>query len=129
VPSRAKQSSSQVAWALLTEGVTAARIEAHRLRHLVDRGIQIAEASPELEHIQQVAGDLLIAVPTRLSRLETLLDRTSYALTKMGEEFLESRLDLSDRVFVEESVESAGFPGGHKSKPSAQRVVQRYLEG
>lgn len=129
MPSRAKQSSSQVAWALLVEGVTAARLEAHRLRHLINRGVQLADESPERDHIHQVAGDLLIAVPYRLGRVESLLDRTSYALTKMGGEFLEARLTLSDRELVEEAVESASLsPTGGQSRPSAERVVDRYLE-
>ena len=40
-----KNSSSQAAWALLTEGVTSARLEAHGLRHLVTRGLKIVEQS------------------------------------------------------------------------------------
>ena len=126
--SRAKQSSSQVAWALLTEGVTAARLEAHRLRHLVNRGLDLAEKSPAREHIQQVAGDLIIAVPHRLERIESLLDRTTYALAIMGEDFLNSRLTLSDKILVKETVEGAGMPYARQTKPSAKRVVDRYLE-
>ncbi len=126
--SRAKQSSSQVAWALLTEGVTASRLEAHRLRHLVNRGLELVENSPAKEHIQQVAGDLIIAVPHRLDRIEAILDRTSYALVKMGVDFLDARLTLSDRTLVEETVEGTGFSRARRTKPSAKRVVDRYLE-
>lgn len=101
-----RKSSSEAAWALLTEGVASARLEAHGMRHLVIRGQRLVEASPAKEHLYQVAGDLITSIPGRLSRLERILDRTSLALSKMGESYLSARLPLDDQVLVEEAVES-----------------------
>ena len=123
-----KTATSQASWALLTEGVTRARVDAHRLRHLVSRAQQLIEGSEEKEHLHQVAGDLIQAVPQRLQSLERALDRTSLALSKMGESFLESRLPLSDKTMVDEAV-AAAFGGGggtrHSSDP-VQRLVARW---
>ncbi len=84
------------------------------------------ESSDAKDHIYQMAGDLIFATPKRLTQLERHLDRTSLALSKMGEEFLGARLPLTDKTVVEEAVESAGFvsPGRHKS---ARRVAARWL--
>lgn len=112
--------SSQAAWALLTEGVTASRVEAHRLRAVISRVLALVESSEAKEHLYQVAGDLILAAPTRLERLEQHLDRTSYALSVLGEESLRDTLSLSDRKVVDEAVERA--------KPlSPARVAERYL--
>ena len=123
-----RQASSQAAWALLTEGVTRARVEAHRLQHLSNRAIKLVEGSEQKEHLYQVAGDLIVAFPDRLEQLLTVLDRTSLALAKMGEDFLEARLSLSDRAMVDEAVESAF---GHKPmlRSEVERVAARYLGG
>jgi len=121
-----KTASSQAAWALITEGVVAARVEAHRLKHLVNRALQLVEKSSHKEHLHQVAGDLLEAAPRRLERLEIDLDRTSLALSKMGEKFLEARLPLQDKVQVDEAVQPA-FGGGGVRFASVDRVAVRYL--
>lgn len=123
---QSKTASSQAAWALLTEGVTRARVETHRLHHLVSRVMKLVEASENKEHLYQVAGDVIEAVPQRLLALETALDRTGLALSKMGQEFLEARLPLSEKTLVDEAVESAF--GVHQVKHSmAHRVADRYL--
>ena len=123
-----KTASSQAAWALLTEGVTRARLEAHRMQHLLTRVTALIEDSDQKEHIYQVAGDILEAMPKRMDGLEIALDRTSLALSKMGQEFLESRLPLSEKTLVEEAVESAF--GVNKTKHSmASRVAAKYLSG
>jgi len=121
-----KQASSQAAWALLTEGVTQARLDSHRLRHLMSRVIELIEDSEHKEHFYQVAGDIIVAAPTRLDHLDTALDRTSLALAKMGQEFLDSRLSLSDKMLVEEAVQSA-FGGGGSRQSLKNRVVSRYM--
>lgn len=122
-----KEASSDAAWALITEGVTAARLEAHRLRHLINRGIQLAETSEEREHLYAIAGDLIIALPKRLTELDRCLDRTALALSKMGDTFLSSRLSIDDKTVVEEAVEYGGsWEGGRKK--STQRVVARWQE-
>lgn len=111
---------TQVAWALLSEATAAARLEAHRLRHLVHRGMTLVDESPEKDHIYQVAGDLMMAVPRRLEALETHLDRLSYSLSVLGTDHLRERLPMSDRVLVDEAA--------HKSRPfSASRVADRFL--
>lgn len=118
--------SSQAAWALLTEGVTSARLEAHRLRHLVTRTLKLVENSPAKEHLYEVAGDIIQAVPTRLEALETDLDRTAYALSVIGEDHLRDRLPLADRKIVDESVEKAKPLFGPMLNRSAQRVADRW---
>jgi len=118
-----KRGSSEAAWALITEGVTAARLEAHRLRHMVTRGLKLVEKSPEKEHFHQVAGDLIMGVPQRLLALERALDRTGLALSKMGEDYLSSRLPFDDKVLVEEAVEPAG--GFRKSQ--VEQLAKRWL--
>ena len=122
-----KDASSQAAWALLTQGVVSARVEAHRLKHLVNRATQIIESSPHKESIYQVAGDILQAMPRRLERLEIDLDRTSLALAKMGETFLEARLPLKDKTQVDEAVTPAFGGGGVRFASAVDRVSVRFL--
>lgn len=121
-----KSASSQAAWALLTEGVTKARLESHRLRHLMTRVLELIESSGHKDHFYQVAGDVIVAAPKRLDYLDVALDRTGLALSKMGDEFLSSRLPLSDKMLVEEAVQSA-FGGGGSRTSLRNRVVSRYL--
>lgn len=121
-----KSASSQAAWALLTEGVASARVEAHRLKHLINRGLKLVENSGHRGHLYQVAGDLITALPKRLERLETDLDRTSLALAKMGESFLESRLPLADKTEVDEAVEPAF--GGGQMRFAVDRVAVRWMQ-
>jgi hypothetical protein len=121
--------SSQVAWALLTEGVTSARLETHRLRHLVTRAMKIVEASPAKEHIYEVAGDILQAVPTRLEALEADLDRTAYALTVIGKDHLRDRLSLADRKVVDDATEKSKPLFGPLLNRSAKRVADRWDKG
>jgi len=109
-----KTASSQAAWALITEGVAGARVEAHRLKHLVNRGLKLVEESEYKEHLYQVAGDLIKGAPRRLEKLEMDLDRTSLALAKMGQTFLEARLPLHDKAEVDEAVLPAFGSGAHR---------------
>lgn len=120
-----KNASSEAAWALLTEGVASARVEAHRLKHLIGRAEKLVEQSEAKEHIKQMAGDILLAVPQRLTQLERHLDRTALALSKMGEDFLEARLPLTDKNEVEEAVQPAF--GGGAMRTSVDRLAQRWL--
>ena len=122
---RSKEASSQVAWALLTEGVTKARIDVHRLQHLINRALQLVEGSSQKEHLYQVAGDIITVIPHRIDQLNVSLDRTSLALAKMGQEFLESRLPIADKTMVEEAVQGA-FNG--VMQRHAHRVARRYLQ-
>jgi hypothetical protein len=122
-----KKANSQAAWALLTEGVTSARLEAHRLQHMINRASQLVEKSEQRDHLYEVAGDVIVALPERLNHLITDLDRTSLALSRMGQDFLESRLSLSDKNLVEESISSAFGKSRPKESHVARRVARRYL--
>ena len=121
-----KEASSQAAWALLAEGVARARVEAHRLQHLMNRAQRLVDGSEEKDHLYQVAGDVIIAMPERLDQVLVALDRTALALSKLGEEFLSSRLPLSDREMVDEAVEAAFGPQSRESDPTAARVADAY---
>lgn len=120
--------SSQAAWALITEGVTSARLEAHRLRAMISRVLQLVAASEEKEHLYQVAGDLIVAAPARMEVLEKHLDRTSYALSVLGEESLRDVLPLADRKIVDESVERARPLFGPQFHRSSKSVAARYMQ-
>lgn len=121
-----KSASSQAAWALLTEGVARSRLETHRIQLLMERVSKLVESSDHKEHVYQVAGDILEAMPKRLKSLELYLDRTSLALSKMGEEFYESRLPISDKVLVEEAISSA-FGGSSSRSSTASIVANKYM--
>ena len=122
-----KTASSQAAWALLTEGVTRSRLEVHRIQLLVQRVMSLVDESEKKEHIYQVAGDAIEGMPQRLQALEVALDRTSLALSKMGQEFFESRLPLSEKNLVDEAIESAFGASQPKHSVSARRVADRYM--
>jgi len=130
VSEKDRKASSQAAWALLTEGVSEARVLTHRVRHMLDRAQAAAAESADREAIYRALGDLLEGAPERLDNLERVLDRTGYALSKMGEEFLKGRIPLDDRYEVDEAVKAVpGFSPGtrRKSSPSPSRVTERYL--
>ena len=88
MPKDKTASETQVAWALLTEGVAQARLEAHRLRHLLTRTMKLIDNSPAKEHFYKEAGDIIMIAPKRVEDLEKVLDRTSYALAKLGADHL-----------------------------------------
>ena len=122
-----RKASSQVSWSLLTEGVTQARLEAHRLRLLVERALKLVETSPARDHLWQVGGDLIQGFPDRLADLERFLDRTNYALVVMGEDFLRGRISIDDRYMVDEATKSHPYAGPRMKEDSAARVAKRYL--
>lgn len=123
-----RKASSQVSWSLLTEGVTQSRVEAHRVRLLVDRAMALIETSPEKDHLWQVAGDIIQGMPRRLSELERALDRTNYALVVMGEEFLRGRIGIDDRTEVDEAIKSHPYSGVRQKQDSiASRVAARHM--
>lgn len=127
---RQKEASSEVAWALLMEGITEARVELHRLKHLTTRCMKLVESSARRDHLYQVAGDIIQDVPKRISRIENVLDRTALALSGMGDKFLSARLPLSDKLKVEEATLPA-FGGSlqRSSKRVARIYLQRKLRG
>lgn len=119
--------SSQAAWALLTEGVTSARLEAHRLRLLLTRALTLVEKSNQRDHLYEVAGDVIQAVPTRMDRLERDLDRTSYALSVLGSDHLRDILPMVDRKMVDDATEHAHPFGGSRMRTSVGRVADRHM--
>lgn len=124
-----RKASSQVAWSLLTEGVTDARLNVHRVRLLAQRAINLVEQSVARDHLYQVAGDIIVALPEALDDAEVALDRTSYALTVMGQEFLRGRLPFTDRDIVDNAVKSSPFASPKREKESMDaRVARRFLE-
>ena len=122
-----KKASSQVSWALLTEGVTKARVEVHRLHLLLDRALSLVENSEKKEHLWEVAGDLILGIPERIQEVELSLDRTSYALTILGEDFIRGRLPLGDRLLVDDGVKPHPQTGLRLERESSTRVAFRYL--
>ncbi len=117
--------SSQAAWALIMEGVTSARLNAHRLQKLLSMGQTLVEKSTAKDHIYQVAGDLIVGAPGQLERLIVDLDRTAYALAKIGEAHLQDRLPIHDRALVEDGIENSPF-GRARSVNSAARVARKW---
>ena len=133
-----KKASSQAAWALLTCGVSESRVEAHRIRHMADRLQKMADHPEFGEYLYEVLGDVVEGLPSRVAALERTLDRTSYALSKMGQDFLKGRIPVSDRNHVEEAVNATGFAKGQASvdsvaerhrKRAAGRVGPKSSEG
>jgi hypothetical protein len=122
-----RKAGSQAGWALISGGVNAARVEAHRLHQLVEKVLRLVENSSEKEHLFQVAGDLIVSVPKRIERIEQQLDETSYALSIMGKEHLKDRLPISQRSLVEETVEGVPAFGVSMHRDSTARVLKRYL--
>jgi len=92
---------------------------------LVERALALVEKSPEKEHLYQVAGDIISGMPKRLERIEMALDRTGFALSKMGIDFLEARLPLSEKMLVEEAIQSAF--GKSQFRQSIARVADKYM--
>ena len=119
---RDRQSSYQAEWSLLMGGIAQARLEAHRIRHLLQRARDLVDRSEQKEAIYQAAGDILQALPTRWTRMENHLDRTAYGLMVLGEGNFRDRLPMDDRAVVD--------GGLHKGKSlMATRVAARWLSG
>jgi hypothetical protein len=118
-----KKANETVEWALVVESVTASRVELHRLHHLITRCLNLVEKSDQKDHLYQVAGDLIQAIPDKISKLEALLDKSAYALSSVGKATLKKTLPLTDRNEVDEVAQTA--------KPfksaSVKRVVDAYL--
>ena len=88
----------------------------------------LVETSSNKEHLWQVAGDIIQGFPERLSELERNLDRTSYALVVMGEDFLRGRISLDDRYEVDESTKTHPYSGPRdKTEMLAARIAGRHM--
>jgi len=115
-----RQASSQASWSLLAEGVTSARVQAHRVRASVIQLQNAIKGTPLEEEIQRLCGDVLLAIPRAAEIIERDLDRTNYALIKLGEGFYRSRLPIEDREIVEISSKFNPYP-------SPKKVASKYL--
>lgn len=122
-----RSAGSQAGWALITGGVSAARVEAHRLHQLLTKVLKLVETSPVKEHLYQVAGDIIVDFPKRLEMLEAQLDEINYALSLMGKDHLRERLPLTRRNRVDETVEGAQAFGAPMLRMTAKRVLHRHL--
>ena len=118
-----KANSSQAAWALVMEGVAAARVETHKLKKMLALASNMVDRSPAKEHLYRVAGDLIVGMPDTVEDLINDLDRTSYALSKIGTEHLKDVLPLSDRARVENGTTNPS----RRTKTSASRVAEKFL--
>lgn len=116
--------TSNNAWAVLTEGVASARIEAHRIhQHLSDIMAMVHE-SPAKDRIYQMAGDSILAVPKHMEQLERHLDRTGYALSVLGKDVIRDTLSVADRKEVDEAMDSVT----PMVQRMARKVATRYLQ-
>lgn len=122
-----RSAGSQAGWALITGGVSAARVEAHRLHQLLSKVLKLVETSSQKEHLYQVAGDLIVDFPKRLELLEQQLDELNYALSVMGKDHLKERLPITRRNRVDETVEGARAFGGPMLRQTAERVLKRHM--
>jgi len=122
-----KQANTEAMWSLLNGLVANARVESHRMRHLVNRGLAIIENDTEeqREHLYQKAGDLIVAIPERLGQLESLLDQANYALAKLEQDFLKSRVSQGVKKEIDE-VMTPAIPVPAKQAELAQRIASRW---
>ena len=125
--SKSKTAGSQATWALLTEGVTRARLDSHRIRHMINRALKLVEDSEDKEHLYQIAGDIIEGISERMDQLDASLDRTGLALSRIGEEFLSARLTLTDKNLVDEAISSAFGSHQEKESEASERIVSKYL--
>ena len=123
-----KEAGSQAGWALISGGVNAARVDAHRLHQLLLKVEKLVQTSSEKEHIYQVAGDLIAAIPQLCQSIEGQLDETSYALSLMGKEHLKDRLPVSSRALVDATVEGNAAFSAPMLRNTALRVAERWLK-
>lgn len=125
--------SSQAAWALIANSVTEARLEAHRLHHMVARARAVIDSSGYKEHVYRTAGDIVEGVPDRLQKLEKELDKASYALVQLGRKSLRNTLTIEDRQQVDDTVTSAKpfdhqkATKGTKKESSQSKVARLFL--
>jgi hypothetical protein len=122
-----RSAGSQAGWALITGGVSAARVEAHRLHQLLGKTLKLVESSPQKEHLYQVAGDIIVNFPKRLEILEEQLDEINYALSLMGKDHLRERLPVTRRNRVDVTVEGTRSFGAPMLRQTTQRVLERHL--
>lgn len=94
---------------------------------MLDRALALVDTSPARDHLWQVGGDLIQGFPERLSDLERVLDRTSYALVVMGEDFLRGRIPADDRYVVDEATKAHPYAGTRTKESLVERVARRHI--
>lgn len=119
--------SSQATWALLAEGVASARLISHKLRSDLSKVLAIVDSSDHKEEIYAAAGEVLTSAPSQIETLERHLDRTSYALSVLGEDNLRDVLPLFDRKLVDESLEQSKPLFQSRMVKSSEAVARRFL--
>lgn len=121
-----KKSTSQASWSILSEGVSASRVEAHIVRSHVSQMIEAIKENPQLaEQIYRVCGDNFEAIPKHLSKLERALDRTNYALISMGSDWYRQRLTHEDREMVDMASKYNPTPFPSTSKQSDNEMFRQ----
>lgn len=123
-----------MAWSLLTEAATSARLDAHNIRHMVERWCALADASDYKEEVYAEAGDLIVNLPKSVTELETTLDALSYALAALGQKQLRDRLPIDAKFRVDRALVDARLPMAvDESNPilppvnaSVRRVARRH---
>ena len=116
-----KQSNSQASWSLISEGVNSARVEAHRISVCVKQLLEAVKENPELEEeLQRLCGDVLLMIPRSSENMEKSLDKTTYALIKLGEGFYRQRLPHEDRELVD-------IASKFNPYPNARRIASKYM--
>ncbi len=116
-----EKSASDATWALLAEGVADARLCVHGVGQMLTKFSKVCQNQQHKELLAKLFGDLIQALPESIQKAERALDRTGYALSKIGEDHIKERLSLEDRAKVEQ---------GLQSMPHARRkalLVERYL--
>ena len=114
-----KKSSSQASWSILSEGVSASRVEAHIVRSHVNQMVEAIKEHPQLaEEVYKRCGDNFEAIPKHLSKMERSLDRTNYALITMGSDWYRQRLTHEDREMVDMAAKYNPTPFPSTSKQS-----------
>ena len=114
-----KKASSQASWSILSEGVSASRVEAHILRTHINQMIKAIKEDPKIsEEVFKRCGDNFEAIPKHLAKMERALDRTNYALISMGSDWYRQRLTHEDREMVDMAAKYNPTPYPSISKQS-----------
>jgi DNA transposition AAA+ family ATPase len=70
-----------------------------------------------------------MGLPGHLDNLDRKLDKTSYALSLLGIDFLEARMSLTDKREVEDAIKYSQSPfagGGGGKHAMLHRIVRRW---
>lgn len=91
-------------WALVTSAVTSARVETHRVQHLVARIRKVLDSASDSDQevVYRLFGDAIHSLPENTDRLESNLDKASKALSDIGSDHFRKTLSPTDRSEVED---------------------------